>query len=141
MKYSFARVRYMGRLGSLPGWAYPGFPVYALHVREFCRIIVDPNTQMIEEGCDKRRCRREPQSRNPKKEKPENVHPVPCEPKDPPSDKRERPIGLVEMVDAEGTPEAEITLDRVKEVCRRNRRDDGYDPKDFQIHMERVSIG
>jgi len=102
---------------------------------------VDPNIQMIEQGHEKRRCRREPQSRNPKKAKPENVHPVPCEPKDPLPDKRERPIRLVEMVDAEGTLEAEITLDRVEEVCGRNCRDHGYDPEDLQIHMERVSIG
>jgi len=45
------------------------------------------------------------------------------------------------MVDAEGTLEAEITLDGVEEVCGRNCRDHGYGPKDPQIHMERISIG
>jgi len=66
---------------------------------------------MIEEGHEKRRCRREPQSRNPKKAKPEDVHPVACESKNPFPYKRERPIRLVEMVDAKGTLKAEITLD------------------------------
>jgi hypothetical protein len=96
---------------------------------------------MIEEGYDKRRCRREPKSRDPKNAKPKDVHPVPCKPKDPLPDKRERPIRLVEMVDAESTLEAEIMLDGVEEVCGRKCRDQGYDPKNLQIHMERISIG
>ena len=101
---------------------------------------MDPNIQVIEEGYDKRRCRREPQSRNPKSAKPEDVHPVPCELKDPFPDERERPISRVEMVDAEGTLEAEITLDGVEEVYGRNCHDHSYDQKDPRIQMQRVSI-